>query len=268
MDSVLLTVAYDGTDFSGWARQPGQRTVQGTLEDAIASMNGAPVELRGASRTDAGVHAMGQVAAFDPAREIPIEGWLAGLNAALSASGAEDVVVREAKAVPSGYAPRFDSVEKLYRYLLCVDHVRDPLTRHRAWQVGRSLRGRELRPLDLAAMRLAAASLLGKHDFRAFRSADDKRDNATRTLRRLDVIEGYGGDARTVALEVVGDAFMKNMVRILTGTLVEVGTGARDAASVAALLGAQGERSAAGVTAPAHGLTLVWVALGRPPRDP
>lgn len=263
MDAVLLTVAYDGTDFAGWARQPGQRTVQGTLEDAVATMNGAFAEVRSASRTDAGVHALGQVAAFDPAREIPLDGWVLGLNAALSLANAEDLVVREAKAAPPEYTPRFDSVNKLYRYLLCVDSIRDPLSRHRAWHLGKKVRGKELRPVRIDAMRAGAAHLLGTHDFRAFRSADDKRDNATRTITRFDIIEGYGGDPRMVALEVVGNAFMKNMVRILTGTLVEVGIGVRDAASLPALLGPTVERSAAGVTAPAHGLTLVWVGLGR-----
>lgn len=263
MHAILLTVAYDGTDFAGWARQPGQRTVQGTLEDAIATMNGAFAEVRGASRTDAGVHALGQVAAFDPARAIPLDGWLLGLNAALSLAGAEDLVVREVKTAAPEYTPRFDSVDKLYRYLLCIDSIRDPLSRHRAWHLGKKVRGKELRPVDLDAMREGAAHLVGTHDFRAFRSADDRRDNATRTLTRLELLEGYGGDERIVAIEVVGNAFMKNMVRILTGTLVEVGIGVRDASSLPALLGPTVERSAAGVTAPAHGLTLVRVGLGR-----
>jgi len=263
VDAILLTVAYDGTDFAGWARQPGKRTVQGTLEDAVATMNGAFAVVRSASRTDAGVHALGQVAAFDPVREIPLDGWILGLNAALSLANAEDLVVRDAKAVAPEYTPRFDSVNKLYRYLLCVDAIRDPLTRHRAWQLGKKVRGKDLRPVSVEAMREGASHLMGTHDFRAFRSADDKRDNATRTITRFDIIEGYGGDPRIIALEVVGNAFMKNMVRILTGTLVEVGTGVRDPASLPALLGPTVERGAAGVTAPSHGLTLVWVGLGR-----
>jgi tRNA pseudouridine38-40 synthase len=258
--AVLLTVAYDGTAFSGWARQPGQRTVQGTLEDAIASMNGASVELRGASRTDAGVHALGQRAAFDPARDIPPQGWLLGLNAALP----DDLAVRAAEPAPADYTPRFDTVDKHYRYLVLLDSVRDPLLRQRAWQLGpRELGKRAERRLDLDAMRAAAAQLVGTHDFRAFRSADDARENTVRTLVSLDVTPSFASDARLVALDVVGTAFMKNMVRILAGTLIEVGTGAREAGSVAALLGPQAERREAGPTAPAHGLTLVSMRLGR-----
>lgn len=258
--AILLTVAYDGTAFSGWARQPGQRTVQGTLEEAIASMNGAPVDVRGASRTDAGVHAMGQRAAFDPARDIPEHGWLLGLNSALP----DDVSVRAVSSVATGYTPRFDTVDKHYRYLVLCDEVRDPLLRQRAWHLGpRELGRHRPRALDVEAMRRAAASLVGTHDFRAFRSADDDRDNTVRTLISIDVTPGHGGDARLVALDFVGTAFMKNMVRILSGTLVEVGSGARETVSLAALLGPSAERRQAGPTAPAHGLTLVSMRLGR-----
>lgn len=261
MTAILLTVAYDGTAFSGWARQPGQRTVQGSLEEAIVSMNGTFAELRGASRTDAGVHALGQMAAFDPARTIPPSGWLQGLNTVLP----DDIAVRASREVPAEYAPRFDTVDKVYRYLLCVDPIRDPLLRHRAWQLGRRELGRAGRPLDVEAMRLAAASLIGTHDFRAFRSADDTRENSTRTLLSIEITEGHAGDPRLVALSFRGSAFMKNMVRILTGTLVDVGTGSRPPASIGSLLGASAERRLAGPTAPPEGLTLMEMTLGRNP---
>ena len=261
MTAILLTVAYDGTAFSGWARQPGQRTVQGSLEEAIVSMNGTFAELRGASRTDAGVHALGQVAAFDPARTIPPAGWLQGLNTVLP----DDVAVRASREVPPEYAPRFDTVDKVYRYLLCVDPIRDPLLRDRAWQLGRRELGRAGRPLDVDAMREAASSLIGTHDFRAFRSADDTRENSTRTLMSIEITEAYSGDPRLVALSFRGSAFMKNMVRILTGTLVDVGSGSRTASSVRSLLGASAERRLAGPTAPPGGLTLVEITLGRNP---
>lgn len=260
MSAILLTVAYDGTAFSGWARQPGQRTVQGTIEEAIVTMNGAFAELRGASRTDAGVHALGQVAAFDPARAIPPTGWLLGLNSALP----DDIAIRAASVVPAEYTPRFDTVDKLYRYVLLADGIRDPLLTHRAWHLGTRERGKALRPLDLGAMRQAAAHLLGTHDFRAFRSADDERENSVRTLTSIEIEAGFGGDPRLVALGFRGNAFMKNMVRILTGTLVEVGTGVRSPESVAALLSSTAERRAAGPTAPPGGLTLVEISLGRP----
>lgn len=258
--AVLLTLAYDGTGFHGWARQPGARTVAGELERAIAEMNGAFAELRGTSRTDAGVHALGQRAAFDPARDIPPEGWRRGLSRLLP----PDVEVVAATQAPRGYAPRFDTIDKTYRYLLLVSEPRDPLLRDRAWHLGRRLLGRGGGGLDLGAMREAARALVGTHDFRAFRAADDERTVTVRTIDRLEVVEGFAGDPRLVALEVRGTAFMKNMVRILAGTLVEVGRGVRDTASVAALLGPHGERRDAGPTAPPAGLTLVDIRLGRP----
>lgn len=254
--SVRLTIAYDGAAFAGWARQPDTRTVQGTLEAAIAAMNGAPAELRGASRTDAGVHALGQVAAFDPARDIEPRGWLRGLNASLPA----DVAVVAAEPCEPGYTPRFDTVDKTYRYLVLRGEIRHPLLRGRAWFLGPRHGGASL---DLAAMRAAADRLRGTHDFRAFRSADDDRENTTRTVHAIEIFEGWGEEPRLVAIEVRGDAFMKNMVRILVGTLVEAGRGRRSPDDVASLLGPQGRRDDAGTTAPAHGLTLVSMRLGR-----
>lgn len=258
--AVLLELAYDGTAFSGWARQPGQRTVQGEVERAIAEMNGAPVDLRGTSRTDAGVHALAQKAAFDPARDIAPEGWRRGLSRLLPA----DVEVVDATRAPRGYSPRFDSVDKTYRYLLLVSEARDPLLRDRVWHLGQRMLGKGERTLDVPAMREAASRLVGTHDFRAFRSADDEREHTERTICRLDVVEAFGGDPRVVAIEVCGTAFMKNMVRILTGTLVDVGRGVRAPESVAELLGPTGNRRDAGPTAPAAGLTLVEIRLGRP----
>lgn len=256
MPGVRLTIAYDGTAFAGWARQPARRTVQGAIEDAIATMNGAPVELRGTSRTDAGVHALGQVAAFDAARAIPARGWMRGLNAALP----DDVAIVGAAECAEGYAPRFDTVDKTYRYVVLRGETRDPLLRHRAWFVGPRQGGARL---DVGAMRAAASVLIGRHDFRAFRAADDEREQTERTIASIELAEGWAGDARLLAIEVRGDAFMKNMVRILVGTLVEAGRGALGAAEIAALLGPGARREHAGPTAPAHGLTLVTIRLGR-----
>jgi tRNA pseudouridine38-40 synthase len=266
VEGVRLTIAYDGTDFAGWARQPGQRTVQGTLEDAIEAMAGARCELRGASRTDAGVHASGQVAAFDSPRAIPARGWMLGLDAALP----PDVAVTAAETCAVGYAPRFDSVDKTYRYLLVAGEVRDPLLRRTAWWLGPKLARRGATEstarawLDLAAMRAAAAAMTGTHDFRAFRAADDGRADTERTLSRVAVEER--GDPRLLAIEVVGDAFLKNMVRILVGTLVDVGRGRLAPERIPALFGPSAKREDAGPTAPPEGLTLVSIRLGRPAR--
>jgi tRNA pseudouridine38-40 synthase len=257
-NGVRLVLRYDGTLFAGYQEQPGQRTVQGVVQEAIERIAGHAVKIRGASRTDAGVHAEGQVVAFDTTRELTEERWALALNRYLP----DDVAVREAVSCAVGYAPRFDSVHKTYRYLLHVGPLRDPLTRTRAWHLGRQLRSRRA-PLDLPAMRDAAQRLLGTHDFRAFRAADDEREMTVRTINALDVIDRYHDDGELIAFVVNGSAFMKNMVRIVTGTLVEVGLGRMTANATGALLEPGAQRSAAGPTAPAHGLTLMSMVLGR-----
>ena len=262
MLGVRLTAAYDGAGFAGFAAQPGQRTVQGALSDAASAVSGHAVLVRGCSRTDSGVHAEGQVVAFATARELPPERWVAALNSQLP----DDVAVREGVSCAPDYEPRFDAVDKTYRYLLHVGQVRDPLLRGRAFHLGRLLRGG--RSLDLDAMRGAAALLEGTHDFRSFRAAADVRENTVRTLTSLTLEPGHAGDQALWAIEVTGTAFMLNMVRILAGTLVEVGRGKLAVEDVAALLRGERSRADAGMTAPAHGLTLLRVTLGRAQASP
>jgi tRNA pseudouridine38-40 synthase len=263
---VRLTVAYDGTEFAGFQVQPGQRTVAGALADAAQRVCRHDVTIRGASRTDAGVHAEGQVAAFACERELPATRWLLALNRYLP----PDVAVRACEPCAPDYEPRFDALDKTYRYLFHLGSTRDPLLRRNAWHLGRRIVGRVPAPgpgvgvpLALDAMRAACARLEGTHDFRAFRAAADKRENTTRTLQRVALYEGHAGQPALLALEVRGDAFMMNMVRILAGTLVEVGCGRLSPDDVSSLLSARGERRDAGMTAPPHGLTLVAVTLGR-----
>ncbi|MFW6050221.1 MAG: tRNA pseudouridine(38-40) synthase TruA [Myxococcota bacterium] len=265
---VRLVVAYDGTDFAGWQRQPGQRTVQSTLGGAVHGVTVHRTRLRGASRTDAGVHALGQVASFACDRELPPDAWIHELNRRLP----EDASVAHAEPCAADYDPRHDATGKTYRYLMRVGRVRDPLTRHRAWQVGPQLaRRRATRApfpstedyLDVVAMAEAAAALEGAHDFRAFQASNDDREETVRTLHRVDVMPGFGGRRDLLAVEVEGNAFLKNMVRILAGTLLDVGRGKRTPEAISDLLTPQAERGAAGPTAPAHGLTLVQVHLGR-----
>ncbi|MFM2417423.1 MAG: hypothetical protein RL385_2146 [Pseudomonadota bacterium] len=250
---VRLVLAYDGTDFAGFQRQPSVRTVQRELERAASHLAGHPVSVRGAGRTDAGVHALGQVAAFDVARNIPASGWRKGLNSHLP----PDVRVQEAHACEAGYAPRFDAMGKHYRYVVEVGQPKNPLLRNRAWQLPKP------DVLDLAAMRAAATQLLGRHDFRAFRSMDDVRDNSVRTIYALDLLEGFEGQPALLAFDVHGDAFMKNMVRIMVGTLVDIGRGRRALHNVPRMLGPSALRTDTGITAPPQGLTLVRVSLGR-----
>jgi tRNA pseudouridine38-40 synthase len=263
---VRLTLAYDGTAFAGFQRQPDARTIQAELEAAIAHVTQKPVVVRGAGRTDAGVHAEGQVVAFDTERHLPARRWLLALNRYLP----DDVAVQAVDECAPGYNPRFDALDKLYRYLFYLGLGRAPLLRHRAWHLTRAgaasaeatIDTRACQ-LDLAAMRETTAALTGTHDFRAFRSADDARENARRTLYRVELIEAFHAQPHVLALEVRGSAFMKNMVRVIAGTLVAVGRGRLSPADVAALLHPSAERSKFSDTAPAHGLTLVHVTLGR-----
>jgi tRNA pseudouridine38-40 synthase len=258
---VRLVVAYDGTDFAGFASQQNQRTVQGVLAAAAIRVCRHEVVVRGASRTDSGVHAEGQIAAFGTTRELEPKRWRLALNRYLPA----DVAVREVAACEPDYEPRFDARDKTYRYLFNLAEVRDPLRRHYAWHLGRhaAKRGKRGLALDLGAMRGACERLAGTHDFRAFRGAADARAVTVRTLMRVSLEEAYSGDPALLALEVRGNAFMLNMVRIIAGTLIDVGRGRLTLDQLSVLLSARGERQGAGMTAPAHGLTLVAVNLGR-----
>lgn len=256
---VRLVVAYDGTRFSGFVVQPGLRTVAGELGRAIEAMTGKAPKLRVASRTDAGVHAEAQVTAFDTESTITLHKWVTGMNRHLD----DDCAVRSAEECAPGYEPRFDTTEKTYRYLLTTRDTRIPRHRFTAWHLGPQLtlpRDHPRAPLDLDAMREAARALIGTHDFRAFRSAADERENTVRSLYAVDVEEL---EPELVAITVRGNAFMHNMMRILVGTLVEVGRHREDVGRVAAMLGEHAERESAGPTAPAHGLTLMAMKLGR-----
>jgi len=195
------------------------------------------------------VHAKGQVVAFDPSRTIPCKGWVLGVNAALPS----DLAVRSAREVESGFEPRAKSRGKRYRYVLMIDRVRDPLIDARAWRLDP--------PFDRALVETETQALLGTHDFRAFRSAADERAQTTRTLTRVDLVEG--ADPRLLEVVVEGSAFLHNMVRIIVGTLVDIGRGRLRPGAVARALGS-GDRTDLGMTAPAHGLFLdeVFLDLG------
>ncbi len=242
---VLLTVAYDGSAFSGWATQKETRTVEESLRGAILALDPRALGPRGCSRTDAGVHAEGQLAAFDTSLTMPPRGWVLQLNQSLP----DDVTVRSARAVHVAYNPRFTSVKKRYRYLLVRDKVPDPLLRNRAWRVGFDM--------DMDRMVREARAIVGTHDFAAFRSARDVREVTTRTISSVEVGR-IASDPRLWTITIEGNSFLYNMVRILVGTLVDV---ARDVLPEGAVANAleMKERGVAGQTAPAHGLTLMHI---------
>jgi len=236
---LKLTLEYDGARFVGWQAQPDGRSVQEELEKGIGRLCGERVRVTGAGRTDAGVHARGQVASLRAPRELPLKAWTAGLNALLP----EDLSCVQAEPAPEGFDARRWARGKRYVYGILQTAVRSPLQRGRAWEIRR--------PLDVEAMRRAAPALLGRHDFSALRAADCPAHTAVREIRRLE-IERSGP---RIAVTVEATAFLKHMVRNIVGTLVEVGHGRRPADSLPALLAGR-DRTKAGPTAPAHGLVL------------
>ena len=249
---VLLTVAYDGQEFAGWAPQRDERTVHGVVIEAARAMDPSIATIRGASRTDAGVHARGQLVAFDPQRQIPPRGWVLGMNAHLP----RDVAIRRARLVPRGFEPRASRAGKRYRYVVLRDAIRDPAIDRCAWRIDDAI--------DLEAARAEASDMLGTHDFRAFRSSQDPRTDTVRTIMRVELCEGLFGDARLLGIEVEGTAFMHNMVRIIAGTLMDVGRKHLRSGAVARAL-ASGKRDDLGMTAPANGLVLDEVRVDLPP---
>lgn len=246
MRNIAITLEYDGTDFVGWQIQPNGRSIQEAIEKALATLLGEPVRVTASGRTDAGVHAKAQVATFRTGHRIPLRGLVLGMNSILPA----DVSVAEAREVDPDFDARRSASGKRYVYRISNRPTRSALRRRSHWEV--------FSPLDLRAMREAAALLLGTHDFAAFRAADCNAATTVRQLRRLEVVEG---DDREVLVIAEATAFLKHMVRNLVGTLVEVGQGKRDASSMTELLRSR-NRTLAGRTAPPQGLILDEVFYG------
>ena len=252
MRRFRATLEYDGTEFSGWQLQPDARTVQGELETALARVTGAPARPTAASRTDAGVHARGQVAHFDSETRLSSTEIRRALNAELP----RDVSALEVREVPADYHARRDAVGKRYVYRILARGSPSPLRRRFVWH----LRQR----LDVSAMQLASAALLGSHDFAAFRGVPGggPAEDTERSLERLEWLR----DDDELVLVAEARGFLRHMVRNLVGTLVEVGSGRRAAASMAEILASR-DRSRAGPTAPSHGLCLDRVFQPRLPGD-
>ncbi|MCC7418043.1 MAG: tRNA pseudouridine(38-40) synthase TruA [Acidobacteria bacterium] len=249
--TIKIVLAYDGTDFAGFQRQANARTVQQVLEEAIAPIEGAAVNVAGAGRTDSGVHALGQVASFKLTSTIPTRELRQALNATLSATGSNDVRVLSVEDMTGEFHARFSARAKLYRYRIVNADLIDPFERRFAWHVPRTL--------DLDAMRRAAQALEGTHDFSAFQATGGKTSTSVRTIASSVWTESpLAAGGRLLIYEIAGSGFLKHMVRSIVGTLVDAGSGRRAPESVAALL-QSGERAAVGPTAPPHGLYLVRV---------
>lgn len=242
MPTILLTIAYDGTNYSGWQVQPNGTTIQQLMEDALENLLGERVQLCSSGRTDAGVHARAMPAAFYTDRELPLRAFIEGTNRYLP----DDIAVQDARLAPDGFKPISAALAKHYRYTIYNSSIRSPLDRLYSWQVRETL--------DLPAMMAAARYFVGRHDFAAFRASNCV---AKTTTRRMDSVE-IRQDGNFITIDVVGEGFLKYMVRVMSGTLVDVGRGRFVPEHVERLL-LEGDRKKAGVTAPASGLCLMKV---------
>ncbi|HEV7165059.1 MAG TPA: tRNA pseudouridine(38-40) synthase TruA [Gammaproteobacteria bacterium] len=244
MTRYALGLEYDGTAFMGWQRQthPG-RTVQAGLEEALAKVADHPVEVTCAGRTDAGVHALGQVVHFDSEARRNLRGWLLGVNSNLP----PDVAAGWIQAAPEDFHARFSAEARQYRYVILNRLTRPALGREAVTWVHQAL--------DVERMQTAARHLLGRHDFSAFRSVDCQAKQPVRTLKRLDIHR----EGERVIIDVVADGFLHHMVRNITGVLLAVGDGRQETGWSREVLEGR-DRTLGGVTAPAAGLSLMAVS--------
>jgi tRNA pseudouridine38-40 synthase len=240
MQRYKCIISYDGTNFSGYQVQPNKRTVQSEFEAALAKLHkGKGVKVFASGRTDAGVHAKGQVIHFDSPLSIPESRWPAALHSVLPS----DIAVLSVECVSGTFHARFNAIGKEYRYFLYLSAKRNPFKRNYAYQCPYSL--------DLEAMQAAAQHLLGTHDFTSFCSAKTEMEDKVRTIKEIH----FSMEGELLTLQFVGNGFLYNMVRILVGTLLEIGSGDRKPEDIPELL-AKKDRRLTGKTAPAHGLYL------------
>ena len=262
MRTIKLTLAYDGGAYAGWQRQPGKTTIQETIERALSKLCEHRVIVAGSGRTDAGVHALAQVASFDTTSSLPVRAFNRALNAELP----RDISVLKAEEAPAWLHARKQAVRLRCRFRVHNSRTLDVFRRTTAWHY---CYGR----LDAEAMHAAATRWLGTHDFRAFETDWPQRSSSVRTVFDIARRRQAPPDDRLITFEVEADGFLYNMVRTMVGTLVEVGRGRRGADWAGEILTAQ-DRRRAGMKVPAHGLFLVSVgyddaaqATAAPPRD-
>ncbi len=244
MRRVKLGIQYEGTEYSGWQRQAGARTVQGELEKALRELTQEEIETFGASRTDAGVHALGEVAHFDDSGKFPLERYVLALNSLLP----EDIGILSAEEVSANFHARFDPIKKWYRYHIYVGKEKPVFQRRTALHI--------TIPLNIEAMQKAGAYLIGKHDFTSFKTLTpgNQEQEAIRTLFRVDVKK----EGEMVLFDIEGDGFLYKMVRGIVGTLLEVGRGKETPAWVKKGLEAR-DRQKTGANLPPEGLFLMQI---------
>lgn len=240
MKRVRLVVAYDGTNYHGWQIQNNGNTIEAELNQCLSELTGEQIEVIGASRTDAGVHAMGNVAVFDTNCQIPAEKFSYAMNRSLP----EDIRIQRSEEVPAGWHPRYCESRKTYEYRINRGEFPMPVNRLYSYFT--------YRKLDVDRMRQASRYLVGEHDFKSFCQTGAQVSSTIRTIYSLEVIE-QGND---LVIRVCGNGFLYNMVRIIAGTLMEVGEGKRTPESMKSIIEAA-DRTSAGPTAPACGLMLV-----------
>lgn len=245
MPTIKLILEYDGTAYAGWQRQPDQPTIQEAVEAAILGVTQVKVPVIGAGRTDAGVHALGQVASFRIDRDMTPREWTRALNAHLPKS----IVVRAAALMPDTFHARHSARGKLYAYRILNRPERPAVARDYCWHIHQ--------PLDDAAMNKAGMALIGSHDFSSFQTQPTDNDDPVCHLQRFTVFR----EGDRLRVEAYADRFLKQMIRSIVGTLVEVGVGKRTSDSLAGILNSR-DRSAAGKTAPPQGLFLMRVDYG------
>jgi tRNA pseudouridine38-40 synthase len=240
MNRYKCIISYDGSGFSGYQVQPNKRTVQSQIESVLAKIHkGSVVKIAASGRTDAGVHAKGQVIHFDSALSLPEDKWELALNSMLP----EDISVLSVEKADSAFHVRFDASGKEYRYFLYQSPKRDPFQRNYAYHYPY--------PLNLAVMRKACTFLLGTHDFSSFCSARTEVEDKVRTIETIEISQ----DGDRINFRFIGNGFLYNMVRILVGTLIEVGSGKRQPEEIVGILEKR-DRRYAGKTAPGQGLYL------------
>jgi tRNA pseudouridine38-40 synthase len=242
MARIKLIVAYDGTAYVGWQYQPNGISVQQRLEQALQQLTGIIHTVYSSGRTDSGVHARGMVCHLTTERDLPLSAWREGVNRFLP----DDIAVRHVELVDDQFHARFSARGKHYRYTILRDPVRSPLESKTSWQVKQ--------PLDLEKMRQAARDFLGQHDFSAFRTSGCSAKTTTRKIFSIDLSEA----GSLLHIDIRGSGFLKNMIRMMCGTLVEIGRGKREVVVIRQLLEGDGV-VAPPLTAPAHGLCLMEV---------